>query len=71
MASSDHCQNVLGPDFRAMGTGVDVPPIAGWAGPQGTWTQDFGIQFGQSQPSQDDAPANGCPYTIPATSPQS
>jgi uncharacterized protein YkwD len=68
MASPGHCQNVLNPGFRAMGAGMDLPPIAGFAAEPATWTQDFGILRGQSQPSQDYRPSEGCPYAIPASS---
>jgi uncharacterized protein YkwD len=60
MASTGHCENILDPTFRYVGTGVNrgatvVSP--------GTWTQDFGLLVGQRAPSSDGAPAAGCPYS--------
>jgi uncharacterized protein YkwD len=62
MASPDHCQNMLDPDYRDMGTGES--PIG--AGPA-TWTQDFGLQVNQNPLSSDYTAANGCPYSVPAS----
>lgn len=62
MASSEHCQNILDPDFRDMGTGespLGSNPAA--------WVQDFGLLMGQNSPSSNYRPANGCPYTIAAS----
>jgi uncharacterized protein YkwD len=60
MASTDHCQNILDPSYRAVGTGVS----RGAAIPSdpGTWTQDFGLRMGQRPASHNTAPADGCPY---------
>jgi uncharacterized protein YkwD len=60
MASTGHCENILDPGYRAVGTGVS----AGAAVPSdpGTWTQDFGLRMGQRPASRDGAPAAGCPY---------
>jgi uncharacterized protein YkwD len=60
MASTGHCENILAPTFRYVGTGVNrgatvVSP--------GTWTEDFGLLAGQRTPSSDGAPAAGCPYS--------
>ena len=60
MGSAGHCENILSPAFREVGTGVSrratvVSP--------GTWTQDFGLLMGQRPPSDDGAPAAGCPYS--------
>jgi uncharacterized protein YkwD len=60
MASTDHCQNILDPEFRYVGTGVSRGATV--LSP-GTWTQDFGLLQGQRPPSGDDAPAAGCPYS--------
>jgi uncharacterized protein YkwD len=59
MASTGHCENILDPAFRYVGTGVS--PHATIVSP-GTWTQDFGLLMGQRPPSGDSAPAAGCPY---------
>ena len=52
MASKGHCQNILNPQYRYVGTGVQTTPSVGWlqhAGP-GTWTQDFGAAHGPARP---------------------
>jgi uncharacterized protein YkwD len=60
MASAGHCENILDPGYRSVGTGVS----AGAALPSdpGTWTQDFGLRMGQRPASHNGAPAAGCPY---------
>ena len=62
MASTGHCQNILNPRFRYVGTGVSRRPIAGVSSGGGTWTQDFGLGMGQSPASGNWGPAQGCPY---------
>lgn len=62
MASTGHCQNILDPRFRSVGTGVSRRPIAGVGPGGGTWTQDFGLGMGQSPASGNWGPAQGCPY---------
>jgi uncharacterized protein YkwD len=59
MASTGHCENILDPAFRYVGTGVSAQATI--VSP-GTWTQDFGLLMGQRPPSGDTAPAAGCPY---------
>jgi uncharacterized protein YkwD len=59
MGSAGHCQNILSPTFREVGTGVSRG--ATLVGP-GTWTQDFGLLLGQRPGSGSSAPAAGCPY---------
>ena len=61
MASTGHCQNILNPDFRFVGTGVDEAS-AGAGESAGTWTQDFGLLMGQRPASGNWGPAGGCPY---------
>lgn len=61
MASTGHCQNILNPTFRFVGTGVDAGS-AGAGVPPGTWTQDFGLLMGESPASGNWGPAGGCPY---------
>jgi uncharacterized protein YkwD len=63
MASKGHCQNILNPQYRYVGTGVSDNPIAGYSTLAGTWTQDFGLLMGQHAPSGNWTPAEGCPYT--------
>ena len=61
MASTGHCQNILSPIYRNVGTGLSARAIPG-AGKPGTWTQDFGLIIGQHPASNNFAPAAGCPY---------
>ena len=62
MASKGHCQNILNPVYRYVGTGVSDSSIAGYSSLAGTWTQDFGLLMGQHAASGSWAPAEGCPY---------
>jgi uncharacterized protein YkwD len=62
MGSTGHCQNILNPTFRDVGTGVSATPVRGYATGAGTWTQDFALPRGQRALSGNYAPANGCPY---------
>jgi uncharacterized protein YkwD len=63
MASTGHCQNILNPSYRYVGTGVLNHPIGDASGQGGTWTQDFGLLMGQSAASGNWGPADGCPYS--------
>jgi uncharacterized protein YkwD len=62
MASTGHCQNILNPTYRNVGTGVSTRPVRGYATGAGTWTQDFALGMNQSPPSGNTAPMDGCPY---------
>jgi uncharacterized protein YkwD len=62
MASTGHCQNILNPTYRFVGTGVSHSSISGFSSQAGTWTQDFGLLMGQHAASGNWGPANGCPY---------
>ncbi len=62
MASTGHCQNILNPQYRYVGTGVSDNAISGYSTGAGTWTQDFGLLMGQHAPSGNWGPAEGCPY---------
>lgn len=62
MQSPGHCQNILNPTWRFMGTGVDDRLISGYSSQPGTWTEDFGLWMGQSPASGNWGPADGCPY---------
>jgi uncharacterized protein YkwD len=62
MASTGHCQNILNPQYREVGTGVSNESIAGYSTRAGTWTQDFALLMGQHAPSGNWGPAEGCPY---------
>lgn len=60
MESTGHCQNILSPVYRMVGTGVSGG--APQANAKGTWTQDFGLWMGQHPASGNYGPAEGCPY---------
>jgi uncharacterized protein YkwD len=62
MASAGHCQNILNPTYRYVGTGVSDSSISGYSTQDGTWTQDFGLLMGQHAASGNWGPADGCPY---------
>jgi uncharacterized protein YkwD len=62
MASTGHCQNILNPTYRNVGTGISPHPVRGWATGPGTWTQDFALGMRQSAPSGNFGPMDGCPY---------
>lgn len=63
MASTGHCENILNPTYRNIGTGVSVRAVKGFASGAGTWTQDFALGMHQSTPSGNFAPMDGCPYS--------
>ena len=60
MASTGHCQNILNPVYRMVGTGISGGASTSRA--VGTWTQDFGLWMGQHAASANYGPAEGCPY---------
>jgi uncharacterized protein YkwD len=60
MQSTGHCQNILSPVYRMVGTGVSGGAPDG--NDTGTWTQDFGLWMGQHPASGNYGPAEGCPY---------
>ena len=60
MHSTGHCQNILNPEYREVGTGVSTGSASAES-PTGTWTQDFGLLAGQHG-SDNWAPAEHCPY---------
>jgi uncharacterized protein YkwD len=62
MASTDHCRNILDPSFRDVGSGESDSAVGDVASGPATWTQDFGLRMGQSAPSHNQGPMNGCPY---------
>jgi uncharacterized protein YkwD len=62
MASTDHCHNILDPEFYNVGTGLRTAPVSSAASAASTWTQDFGLKMTRNAPSSNWAPANGCPY---------
>lgn len=62
MHSAGHCENILNPTYRSVGTGVNRHPVAGFASGPATWTQDFGLAIGARPPSHNSGPEHGCPY---------
>jgi uncharacterized protein YkwD len=62
MGSTGHCQNILNPNYRNVGTGISTHPVKGYGTYGGTWTQDFALGMHQSAPSGNTGPMSGCPY---------
>jgi uncharacterized protein YkwD len=62
MGSTGHCENILNPSFRNVGTGISTRPVKGFATGTGTWTQDFALGMHESPPSGNTRPMDGCPY---------
>ena len=62
MASSGHCQNILNPTYRFIGTGVDGRSITGNGHHAGTWTNDFALPMGGRPASENWGPAGACPH---------
>lgn len=62
MHSAGHCSNILSPNYRDLGIGVNGHPVRGYAGGPATWTGDFGLGRGQGAPSGNSGPANSCPH---------
>jgi uncharacterized protein YkwD len=62
MASTGHCQNILNPQYRNVGTGVSPRAVRGFASGAGTWTQDFALGMHSTPPSSNSGPMDGCPY---------
>ena len=60
MASAGHCENILNPTYRSVGTGVNRHPVAGYASGRHL-DQDFGLRSAAG-PSRNWGPAHGCPY---------
>ena len=63
MASTEHCRNILDPEFRDMGIGVVAAPIPSAANMGATWTLDLGLAANASPASSNTGPASGCPYS--------
>jgi uncharacterized protein YkwD len=62
MASMGHCENILSPSYRDVGTGVNRHAIGGYSSGPATWTQDFALPMGKSAPSRSVGPMDHCPY---------
>jgi hypothetical protein len=56
MGSQEHCQNILWPDYRDMGAGVNTNP----GGP--IWNEDFGLLITATPPGSGFTAEKGCPY---------
>ena len=61
MSDVGHCQNILRPQFRDIGIGVNPRGIRSVGSGPATWTQDFGLPLGARPPSTNTRPMNGCP----------
>jgi uncharacterized protein YkwD len=62
MASVGHCENILNPEFRDLGSGETPAPVRGVTSSPATWTEDFGLTMSASPASRNMAPYRGCPY---------
>jgi uncharacterized protein YkwD len=62
MASPEHCQNILNPNYADIGVGVNPSPVGTNVADAASWTQDFGLTMTAPYPSANTAPMNGCPY---------
>jgi uncharacterized protein YkwD len=62
MASAEHCQNILNPTYREVGTGMSPNAVGSWASAPSTWTQDFALSMSESPLSNSWGPERGCPY---------
>ncbi len=62
MASKDHCENILDPNYSRVGTGLSRRPVGSFASGPSTWTQDFALPMLAGPPSRNAAPMRGCPY---------
>ena len=62
MRSPGHCENILNPTYREVGTGVVSGFVRGASNRDGTWTQDFGRLMGQHAKSHDTAPERACTH---------
>jgi uncharacterized protein YkwD len=61
MRSTGHCQNILNPMFREVGSGFDSGTATS-GDKHGTWTLDLALGWRQRARSRDFGPAEGCPY---------
>jgi uncharacterized protein YkwD len=60
MASPGHCQNILDPRYREVGTGVNLHPVRGYASGPATWVQDFALAAGRRAASHNWVAAKSC-----------
>jgi uncharacterized protein YkwD len=62
MGDPAHCDVILDPIYRNVGTGVDAHAVAGSWRKGATFTEDYGLSMGQSPASGNWGPADRCPY---------
>jgi uncharacterized protein YkwD len=62
MASTGHCENILNPRFREVGTGVRWQGLRRFGVGPAAWTEDFALAMGQRGMSGNYGPMHGCPY---------
>jgi uncharacterized protein YkwD len=62
MGDPGHCDVILDPIYRNVGTGVNAHAVAGSWRRGATFTEDYGLSMGQSPASRNWGPADGCPY---------
>ncbi len=62
MGDSGHCEVILDPTYRSVGTGVNVHAVAGYWRKGATFAEDYGLGMGQSPASGNWGPADHCPY---------
>jgi uncharacterized protein YkwD len=61
MRSTGHCENILNPMFREVGSGFDTGTAMS-GNRHGTWTLDLALGWTQRAHSRNFGPAEGCPY---------
>jgi uncharacterized protein YkwD len=62
MGDPAHCEVILDPVYRNVGTGVNARAVRGFWRKGATYTEDYGLSMGQSPASGNWGPADGCPY---------
>jgi uncharacterized protein YkwD len=61
MGDPGHCEVILDPVYRSVGTGVNSHSVAGYYKKGATFAQDYGLAMGQSAASGNWGPADHCP----------
>jgi hypothetical protein len=62
MGDPGHCEVILDPTYRSVGTGVNVHSVSGYWRKGATFDEDYGLGMGQSPASGNWGPADHCPY---------
>jgi uncharacterized protein YkwD len=62
MGDPGHCDVILDPAYRSVGTGVNPRAVSGYWRKGATFTQDYALGMGQSPASGNWGPADHCPY---------